>query len=164
MAGSHETSVDFADADLFVNKVCILTPTDNTNKDAIKTISDLWQMIGASIKIMPPDDHDYLVSAISHLPHTVACALVNVVSDIKNAQGYALDFAASGFADATRIASGSPDLWKGILLQNAEKLISMISKVEAELAKFRAVLEAKDGDSLVEILTQAKNIRDSFKK
>lgn len=164
MAGSHKIGVDSANAGLFNKSLCILTPTKSTSDDTLNLISELWQGIGASVEIMSPEEHDFLISAASHLPHTVACALTRVVFNAKNNRGSAIDFAATGFADVTRIASGSPEIWKGILLQNAEKVISMIEMMESELDEFKAMLEARNGDLLIERLNQAKHIRDSFRK
>ena len=164
MAGSHRAGVESAKAELFQRTLCILTPTESTDTDSLNLISGLWQMIGASVKIMSPEEHDFLIAASSHLPHTVACALVQVVLDAKNDRGSAMDFAASGFADMTRIASGSSEIWKAILLDNAENIILMLSSMEAELAEFRAMLEARDSDTLIEKLSHIKKIRDSFKK
>jgi prephenate dehydrogenase len=164
MAGSHKTGVESADADLFKGTLCILTPTESTKADALDLISNLWCIIGASVKVMSPDEHDFLIAAASHLPHTVACALTQVVSNAKNVQGSAMDFAATGFSDVTRIAAGSPEIWKGILIQNAEMVVSMLDKMEAELSEFRAILTTKNENMLMEKLVRAKQIRDSFKR
>jgi len=164
MAGSHKTGVDSADAHLFEKSTCIITPTESTNSEAKDTVSEMWRMIGAHVYIMSPEEHDFLVAAASHLPHTVACALVNVVTDAENDQGRGIDFSATGFADMTRIASGSPEIWKGILIQNADMVVSMLDRMESELATFRNILETKNEEMLVEKLNQAKKIRDSIRR
>lgn len=164
MAGSHKTGVDSADAYTFEKSICIITPTELTNPEALEIVSEMWRMIGASIRAMSPEEHDFLVAASSHLPHTVACALVNVVTDAENSQGRGIDFSATGFADMTRIASGSPEIWKGILLQNADMVSNMLSKMELELAEFRKILETKNEEMLSEKLNHAKKIRDSIRR
>jgi prephenate dehydrogenase len=164
MAGSHKTGVDSAYAQLFERTMCIITPTESTNANALKSVSEMWQIMGSIIKIMSPDEHDFLISAASHLPHVVACALAQVVFNAENHNGRAIDFAATGFGDSTRIASGSPELWDGILLQNSEMVISMINKMESELAEFKDILEVRDETLLLEKLTRIKQIRDSFRK
>ena len=100
----------------------------------------------------------------SHLPHTVACALVSVVAGVENRDKRDIDFAATGFADTTRIAAGSPEVWRGILLHNAEMTSSMLARVEKELAEIRTLLENSDGELLMEKLEHAKQIRDSLKR
>jgi len=164
MAGSHKTGVDSADSHLFEKSTCIITTTESTNPEAVDTVSEMWRMIGARIYKMSPEEHDFLIASASHLPHTVACALVNVVSNAENHQGRAIDFSATGFADMTRIASGSPEIWKGILLQNADMVVSMLGKMELELAEFRSLLETKNEEKLAEKLNWAKHIRDSIQR
>ena len=164
MAGSHRTGVAAAKADLFDGSLCILTPTDSTNPDALGLVSSLWKAAGAQLEIMSPQDHDFLIAAASHLPHAVACALAQVVASAENDRGKALDFAATGFADTTRIASGDPRIWKGIFLQNADMVSSMLGRLENEITDVRKLLENRDEEKLMEKLTRAKRIRDSIRK
>jgi prephenate dehydrogenase len=164
MAGSHKTGVDSANSSLFEKSTCIITQTEFTNSNALNTVSEMWHTIGAYVNIMSPEEHDFLIASASHLPHTVACALVNVVSNAESHQKRAIDFSATGFADMTRIASGSPEIWKGILLQNADMVALALGKMELELATFRTILENKDEEKLTEKLNQAKKIRDSIRR
>lgn len=164
MAGSHKTGVAAADASLFEGSVCIVTPTESTNPEAVDVVSELWKTLGARVERMSPQDHDFFIAAVSHLPHAVACALIQVVAGVENHRGRAIDFAATGFADTTRIASGDPQVWKGILLQNADMVLSMLDKFEKELVEIRKAIGNKDEDKLIEKLERAKRIRDSVRK
>jgi prephenate dehydrogenase len=164
MAGSEKSSVVAARADLFENALCILTPTEKTNPKALKMIESLWRTVGAKITVISPTEHDFLIAAASHLPHLTACLLSQTVGDIRNSAGNALDFTATGFADTTRIASGSPEIWKGIFMQNADMLIPMIEQLMANLEAFKKILADKDEAQLEKILTQAKKVRDSINR
>jgi len=160
MAGSHKTGVISATDNLFDNSICILTPTEATESEALEVISDMWKSLGANVKLLPPQEHDYFIAAISHAPHILACAIIQVAADIKNNER-AIDFSSTGFADMTRIASGSPDIWKGILLQN-EMIVPILDKLENELKDIKSILLDKDEERLVEKLEQAKLIRDQI--
>ena len=164
MAGSHKTGVAAADASLFEKTICIVTPTESANPDAVDMVSELWRTVGARVELMSPQEHDLLIAAASHLPHAAACALSEVVGAVENHRGRAIDFTATGFADATRIASGSPEIWKGILLQNADMVSSMLGKLEKELAEMREVLDTGDEERLMQKLERAKQIRDSIRR
>ena len=163
MAGSHKTGVTAADAALFEGSVCILTPTESTNPEAVDVVSELWKTLGARVELMSPQEHDFLIAAASHLPHAVACALIQVAAGAENHRGRAIDFAATGFADMTRVASGDPKIWKGILLQNADMASSMLDRLEKELADMRNVLDSRDEEKIMEKLERAKQIRDSIR-
>ena len=164
MAGSHKTSVMAAYASLFDNSVCIVTPTESTNPHAVDVVSELWKLMGARVEITSPEEHDFLVAAASHLPHAVACALVSVVAGVESPNQRAMDIIGTGFADATRIAAGSPEVWKGIFLHNADMISSMLERIEKELAEMRELIASRDGEKLLKKLERAKQIRDSIKR
>jgi prephenate dehydrogenase len=164
MAGSHETGVTAADASLFEGSICIITPIKSTDPGALAAVSELWKMIGARVETMSPQEHDFLIAAASHLPHVTACALIQTVAGIADQDHRAIDFSATGFADATRIAAGDPKIWTGILLQNADMVLSMLDRLEKELTDLKATLDSKDKEKLIEKLERAKHIRDSIKR
>ncbi len=148
MAGSHETGVGAARATLFEKATCILTPTENTDADALALIKSLWEFVGAVPHLLAPKTHDLLVGAASHLPHLIASILTNTVANVEAENGQALDFTATGFRDSTRIAAGSPDLWTGIFTQNSDVLLSLIDDIIDNLTEFKTLLQT---DNLVEI-------------
>ena len=80
MAGSHETGVEAACATLFENAKCILTPTDNSDPDALQLVKSLWEFVGAVPSLLSPETHDQLIGAASHLPHLIASILTNTVA------------------------------------------------------------------------------------
>ena len=148
MAGSHETGVGAARATLFEKATCILTPTPNTDADALTLIKSLWEFVGAVPHLLSPKTHDLLIGAASHLPHLIASILTNTVANVETADGKALDFTATGFRDSTRIAAGSPDLWTSIFTQNSDVLVSLVGDIIANLTEFKTLLQT---DNLVEI-------------
>ena len=148
MAGSHETGVGAARATLFEKATCILTPTTNTDADALALVKSLWEFVGAMPHLLSPKTHDLLVGAASHLPHLIASILTNTVANVETEDGKALDFTATGFRDSTRIAAGAPDLWTGIFTQNREVLLSLIDDTVDNLTAFKTLLQT---DNLVEI-------------
>jgi prephenate dehydrogenase len=72
LAGSEKRGIEFADADIFNNSICVFTPTDNTDTEAMRRIKRLWQGLGAEVRILSPSLHDEIISFISHLPHILA--------------------------------------------------------------------------------------------
>lgn len=161
MAGSEKSGIKAARADLFKGATCILTPTESTNQDAFGVVKELWETAGANVQSMPPDEHDHLIAAASHLPHLIACVLAQTVAKIENDQSKALDFTATGFKDSTRIAAGLPDIWEPILSDNSQSLIKMLDRFIDNLNVFRQSLIDSDSKRLKELLIEAKQIRDS---
>jgi prephenate dehydrogenase len=112
MAGSERTGVEASRADLFEGSPCIVTRTGRTGRAALGTVAAFWRSLGARVSVMSPGEHDRAVSLISHLPHIVAFSLAGSVP------ARALEYAAEGFADTTRVASSDPALWSDIFLTN----------------------------------------------
>lgn len=161
MAGSHETGVDAARETLFENAKCILTPTENSDPDALALVKNLWEFVGAVPYLLSPETHDRLIGAASHLPHLIASILTNTVANVEVEDRKALDFTATGFRDSTRIAAGSPDLWTGIFTQNGDVLLSLIDDIVANLIEFKTLLQT---DDLAEVERELVKAQDVVKK
>ena len=162
MAGSHETGVGAARATLFENATCILTPTENTDSDALQRIENLWRFVGAVPYRLSPETHDILIGAASHLPHLIASLLTNSVAGVETGCEKALDYTATGFRDTTRIAAGSPEMWTGIFTQNAEVLAALIDSMVDNLTAFKNLLQTDNHAEIERVLTEAKKQRETL--
>ncbi|MEI6084057.1 MAG: prephenate dehydrogenase/arogenate dehydrogenase family protein [Verrucomicrobiota bacterium] len=160
MAGSEQPGIEAARRDLLENAACIVTPRDDTDKVALQLVHDFWKVLGCQVRTLSPQEHDEIVARISHLPHLVAAAVVNVVcSD----GAHPLNFVGPGFKDFSRIASGPPEMWTEICLQNREEITRGVDHLIEELGKLRAALENKDAIELRVLLKRAKHYRDELR-
>jgi prephenate dehydrogenase len=156
MAGSEKTGVEFARADLFEDRVTVVTPTLSSPAFAVNLLEQFWQGLGSRVVRMTPEEHDRAVAATSHVPHAVAAALAGgLPADL-------LALAASGFRDTTRIAAGDPDLWAAIFRANRPAALTGLRRVADRLDEFRRLLEADDGPGLVRFLAEGKQVRDAL--
>ena len=161
MAGAEKTGPGSARSDLFVKAVCAVTPTSNSTNHAISKIEDLWRFVGCSPLRIAPDLHDDLVSRSSHLPHVVAAELSNYVLSPVHPKEQAL-LCANGFRDTTRIASGSPEMWRDISVANQRNLARVLGVFIEDLQEFRLALENDDRKAIEEFFAQAKQRRDQW--
>lgn len=161
MAGAEKTGVAAARADLFANAVCAITPTRKSNAAAVRSVAQLWEAVGARVLRMPPEDHDALVSRSSHLPHVVAAQLANLVLDPRHPKGQA-SLCANGFRDTTRIASGSPEMWRDIALANRKHLARAVENFLEDLEGFRRALSRNDDRAILKFFEKAKQRRDHW--
>ena len=161
MAGNERTGVGAAHADLFEGAVAVVTPTAHTGARALREVRRLWTGVGARVLEMGPDEHDRLVSRSSHLPHVVASALAALVlAPGRNPRQK--DLCATGFRDTTRVASGSPEMWRDIALANRRHLDRALDELMRELDKFRKWLAAEDAEALFKFFQVAKARRDAW--
>ncbi len=161
MAGAEKTGVAAARADLFVNAVCVVTPTRKSNPSALRKTEGLWKAVGARTMRLAPEVHDQLVSRSSHLPHIAAATLANLVLDPKLPKSQPL-LCANGFRDTTRVASGSPEMWRDIALTNRKNLSKSIATFIQDLKKFQGALNKADAKAMQQFFERAKQRRDAW--
>jgi prephenate dehydrogenase len=161
MAGAEKTGVNAARADLFVNAVCVVTPTNKTNRAALSKVKRFWEAVGSHVLELTPATHDALVSRSSHLPHVLAATLANLVLRPARSR-FQTAVCANGFRDTTRIASSSPEIWRDIALANRQNLGRSVDAFVAELKKFRRALARADAKAIAKFFETAKQRRDDW--
>lgn len=162
MSGSESSGVTAARADLFSGAYWILTPGLHTDMHVFRRIHTLLTGLGARVISVDPDEHDSAVAIVSHVPHVAASSLVALAGKHAGSKGELLRLAAGGFKDTTRVASGSPELWTGICLDNADALARGLHEYGEVIATFEKLIAERDADGLNALLTQAANTRDAL--
>jgi prephenate dehydrogenase len=161
MAGAEKTGVLSARVDLFAGTVCVVTPTRKTNRAALKEVGQFWKALGSRVVELKPEIHDVLVSRSSHLPHVVAATLASHVLNPANPKPQAA-LCANGFRDTTRIASGSPEMWRDIALANRRNLAKSLKVFVGDLQKFQRLVKKGDVKAITKFFETAKQRRDDW--
>jgi len=161
MAGGEKMGVLAAKADLFEDAVCVITPTKKSNTTAVRKVEQFWKSLGARMLRLDAPQHDLLVSRTSHLPHVVAAALAGLILDPKHPKSQ-VGLCATGFRDTTRIASGSPEMWRDIALANRKNLSQSVDVFVGELKRFEAALKKGDARAVEKFFVLAKERRDNW--
>ncbi len=161
LAGAEKTGVAWARADLFEGAVCVVTPTRRTETEARQRIERLWRRLGTRVLTLSPQQHDALLARSSHLPHVLAAALVAFVLDSRHPRVQSL-VCANGFRDTTRIASGSPEMWRDIALANRVHLRRALKEFMTRLEQVQTLLQRGDARALEQWFARAKERRDRW--
>jgi prephenate dehydrogenase len=161
IAGTEHTGAAAAFASLFDGRNVVLTPLPETTRDATRRVASLWQTCGARVTTLEAARHDAVFAAVSHLPHVLAFALVAELAARPDAAAY-FDHAASGFRDFTRIAAGSPEMWRDIALANRDALLAEIDRYGDALDRARTLVAAGDGKGLAALFQQASVARRAW--
>lgn len=164
MAGSEQEGLKAATPGLLREAVYVLTPTSRTRPEAFQKLHSLLTKLGARVMALSPKKHDEVVAAVSHLPHLAAAELVNSVATVEEGVENRLLFAAGGFRDLTRIASGNPALWVGICIDNKDAIIKSIDGFISNLGEVRDLIATGDREKLLARLEVAKEGRASMTK
>jgi prephenate dehydrogenase len=161
MAGSEKSGYAHARTDLFDGATVIVTPTETSEPTAVKTVTALWEALGAGrVVTLDPDAHDRAVAAISHLPHLVAFALVDAVERFEPG---AFDVAARGFRDTTRIAAADPTMWEEIFLANRTAIAAGLEQFRDSLSDLARLVADGDGAALRAAIARVKARREALR-
>ncbi|MFZ5646863.1 MAG: prephenate dehydrogenase/arogenate dehydrogenase family protein [Bacillota bacterium] len=161
MAGSERGGIAGADPYLFENAFYVLTPREETPREYLERLVNLVEGIGSRAVLMDPLEHDLSVAAVSHLPHLVAATLVNCLFDLPGGEKKSL-LAAGGFRDTTRIAAGSPEMWRDIFTSNRKSVLEALSSFRARLDQFQEAIEKSDLDTIFELLSRARTLKNGM--
>ena len=165
IAGTEESGPDSGFSELFKNRWCILTPSNQAKDKDIKLLETFWKKIGSKVDIMDAKQHDYILAITSHIPHLIAYNIVNTTLNVKKKKEHdIIKYSAGGLRDFTRIAASNPIMWRDIFIQNKKNTSKMIDKFINNLKDLKKAIKNKDGKKLEKIFTKTKRIRQEIVK
>jgi len=156
IAGKEKSGVEYADADIFENKLAVITPTASARDRDIGTLVRFWRSLGSLTASMSPVEHDRTLARTSHLPHLLSALLADRLH-LPDAK-----YMGTGYHSTTRLASGLPELWRDIVSQNAEAILEAIRDYETALRDLREKIERNDWEAVAQFLENAKRNRDTL--
>lgn len=156
IAGKECSGIEGASSDLFKNANCIITPTPDTNRQALEKIVDLWNSVGTKTIFMSPEQHDSVFAVVSHLPHVVAYTLVNVIIDHDRD---IISHGGKGLKDMTRIALSSAELWRDICFYNRDEILESLKRFSSSILRMIKFFEQSDWEGLEKEFKRAKDAR-----
>lgn len=160
MAGKEVSGVEAADPTLFRDRIYCLTPTKKTSPVALNKVSVMIETLGGRVRFLEPAEHDGQVAQVSHLPFVASAALMKTVAE-SSSWGDAALLASTGFRDTTRLAAGSPEMYRDICLTNSESLVRVLDEYIASLQTFREAIAAHD-PHLNELFASAQEQRQQW--
>jgi len=163
IAGTEKSGAEAAFAGLYRGRKVVLTPLAENEPGAVALVRAAWERCGARVFEMKPEEHDLVLASVSHLPHVLAFALVDLVARHENAKQL-FSLAAGGFRDFTRIASSSPEMWRDICLANRKALLAEIDRYRGGLDEVRSIIESGDAKGLEALFSRARDARDRWLK
>lgn len=157
MAGSEKSGPSASDPYLFQNAIFVLTPSNGAPTAPDHDLAHFFEeFLGCRTLFLDAGVHDRVVATVSHVPHLLAVALVNLVQAEDDAIPGTLDLAAGGFRDMTRIASSSYDLWHDIFTTNKQAISPLMDNLIARLTEMKARLHS---DTLQELFASSHETR-----
>ena len=163
IAGTEESGPDSGFAELFDNRWCILTPTEDNTSNAIHLVKKFWESLGSKVEIMEPSHHDKVLAITSHIPHLIAFNIVGTANNLANVtEKEVVKYSAGGFRDFTRIAASDPKMWSDIFTYNSEAVLEMLELFSNDLAKLKDAVKKKDSDLLFSNFEKTRAVRKNI--
>ncbi len=160
VAGTEYSGPDAGFAELFVNRWCILTPSDKADKAAVEKMAAFWRALGSNVETMSADHHDMVLAITSHLPHLIAYTIVGTADELGEVtKSEVLKFSAGGFRDFTRIAASDPTMWRDVFLANKDAVLEMLGRFNEDISALTKAIRKDDGEALFEHFKRTRAIR-----
>lgn len=150
IAGSEKSGAESGNADLFQDCLTVLTPTASSGAEDVGHLQHFWESLGSRVLQLTPEQHDAILAKTSHLPHAVAATLASLITEAER------PFCGTGFADMTRIASGSPAVWTDIFLENRLQLLAMLEVLGDRFESLKTALQDSDAAAVARFLESAR--------
>jgi prephenate dehydrogenase len=163
MWGTEHSGPEAAVHGAFEGKACVICDKENSAKDAIETIENIYKEIGMHLVYMDAQAHDLHAAYISHISHITSFALANTVLEKEREDDAIFELASGGFESTVRLAKSNPAMWIPIFKQNKENVLDVLNEHIMQLKKFKSCLEKDNYEYLLELIEGANKIRRIIK-
>ncbi len=130
MAGRERSGAISARFDLFEGRAWVLTPTTETAPEVVELVEGIARTVGSVTTVLPPEDHDAAVAAVSHVPQVAASLVAARLAMLPDS---AVALSGQGLRDVTLIAASDPQLWTQILSGNAAAVRAVLQDLATDL-------------------------------
>lgn len=163
MTGKETAGFEAAELNLYQGATWVLTPLPRTTPEAVCLATELVEAVGARPVVLPPERHDRLVAAISHLPFLAASALVHATAQVGAEDPTVWELAAGGFRDTSRVAASDTRMFLDILMTNQPAVLAQLDTYLEQLTELRRLLQGRDEVALQAKLAISQTARAGWK-
>ncbi len=156
MAGLEKFGYESSVADLFSGASLILTPYEDSPKEAVTWLAEVMCKIGfGRVQMSSPEEHDEIIAYTSQLAHVVSGAYIKSPTAMRHA-----GFSAGSFRDMTRVAHLNEVMWTELFMDNPVHLAAEIDSLCERLKEYSDALKNDDRAALFEILADGRRKKD----
>lgn len=158
MWGTEYSGPESAVHGAFAGRTCVICEKENSDKDAVTTVENIYKELGMNIIYMDAESHDTHAAYISHISHITSFALANTVLEKEKEDSAIFALAGGGFESTVRLAKSSPSMWAPIFMQNKENVLDVLNEHISQLRKFKSCLEKENYEYLTQLMENANKI------
>ncbi len=159
MAGTEYSGPLAAIGKLFDYKPAIICDKELSDKDALRSVEKMLEILNMRKVYMNSSDHDIHVAYVSHISHITSFSLALSVLEKEVKEQNILTLAGGGFESTVRLAKSNADTWAPIFLENAEYILEVMDTYSEKMKAFRKMISDKDINGLKALMEEANKIR-----
>lgn len=160
MAGREYAGFKYARDDLFDHASMILTPMGDEDPMLLQRARNFFMDLGfRRVQFTTPTTHDEMIAYTSQLAHIVSSAYVKCPL-----AGRHKGFSAGSFADMTRVARLSEDMWTELFFDNKEALLPEVEGLVTRLTAYRDALRTDDRAAMRQLLKEGREIKEQLEE
>jgi prephenate dehydrogenase len=150
IAGTEHHGIRAARADLFHGASWALTPTAQTDPDALQRVQAFVRTLRAAPLTIDAAQHDREFALLSFVPHALAFSLAAMHRENPTALP-----PGGSWRSATRVAQSDPTLWAQLMSLNREPTREWLEQLLQRLQQVADALSQDDPDALQRLLQGA---------
>jgi prephenate dehydrogenase len=159
MSGTEYSGPWAALPGLFDGRACIICDSDESDRNAVRTVEELYATLNMRVIYMNSSNHDVHTAYVSHVSHVISFALAQTVLEKEKDEKHIFDLASGGFASTARLAKSGADMWTPILLQNSDNVLRVMDTYMEKLQAFRNAIADGDEEAVRGLIEEANKIR-----
>lgn len=160
LAGTEFSGPDAGKPKLFVDRWCIITPTEKSSPQSVTKVSKFWESIGSKVQVMSAEEHDETLAITSHLPHLSAFSIFHTAHAQEEETGNpVVQFSAGTFRDFTRVAVSNPQMWRDIFLLNKGPLKKAFNRFVVDMQAILQAVDDEDHEKIEQLITASRKMR-----
>ncbi|WP_253916271.1 prephenate dehydrogenase [Lentimicrobium sp. S6] len=163
MAGTEHSGPWAAIPNLFDAKAVIFTEAENSSKEAIEMVSQLYETLNMPIVYMSASNHDIHAAYVSHISHISSFALALTVLEKEKNEKNIFNLASGGFDSTVRLAKSSAEMWTPIFEQNSENITAVLDNYIQQLQLFKENILQRKTEDLNQMINKANSIKRVLK-
>ena len=163
IAGTEFSGPEAAHLGLFEGKINIICNKEESSKEAIEKISELYHILGMENIYMNAQDHDIHSAYVSHISHISSFCLALSVMDKEKDEKNILNMAGSGFESTVRLAKSNKEMWTPIFTENKSNILAVLNDYIEKLNSFKSAIQEDNNEKINALILQANGIKKILK-
>lgn len=159
MAGNERSGYEASDPALYDGALWAVTVDDRTSYVRMLGVARfITESVGNRLIVVDDRTHDHAAAMISHMPHAVSTAMINLLCDAPE-RDIAAAMAAGSWRDMTRVALTDPQRTRAMIEEDRPNVAHLLHDMAGRLNRFADALENRDDGAVTDFFAHGDPFR-----